>query len=193
MTDEQKVSAIKRINERKAQIKRDFGEDSSIYRQYDNAVYLAIPDDALLPSGNISHSKKAIDLINEKDLNALLRRDTSGDIKRKAKAIAKQETEETGKDTTWQEVILSQEIVYDTLENDYDDFYEAVESYWKIIGKGHPKPTYTTIKGLLDSKKEEKYARESGNISIANDIKRNVEDKLRKRLEAQDTQARYFT
>lgn len=193
MTDEQKVSAIKRINERKAQIKRDFGEDSSLYRQFDNAVYLAIPDEALLPSGNISHSKKAIDLINEKDLNALLRRDTSGDIKRKAKAIAKQETEETGKDTTWQEVILSQEIVYETLENDYDDFYEAVKRYWKIIGKGHPKPAYTTIKGLLDSNKEEKYARESGNISIANDIKRNVEDKLRKRLEAQDAQSRYFT
>ena len=50
MTDEEKRSAIKRINERKAQIKRDFGEDSSLYRDYANAVYLAIPDDALLPS-----------------------------------------------------------------------------------------------------------------------------------------------
>lgn len=193
MTDEQKVSAIKRINERKAQIKRDFGEDSSLYRQYSNAVDLAIPDAALLPSGNISHSKAAVDLIDEDTLETLLRRETAGDIKRRAKEEARRESEETGETVTWQEIIEAQEVVYETMEDNYDDFYSAVKMYWNAIGKGHPKPSYTTIKELIDANNAEERARSAGYVDAANDIKRNVENKLTKRLEAQDTQARYFT
>lgn len=193
MTDEQKVSAIKRINERKAQIKRDFGEDSSLYRQYSDVVYLAIPDDALLPSGNISHSKAAVDLIDDDMLETLLRRETAGDIKRHAKEEARRESEETGETVTWQEIIEAQEVVYETMEDNYDDFYSAVRLYWEKIGKGHPKPTYTTIKELIDANNAEERARSAGYVDAANDIKRNVENKLTKRLEAQDTQERYFT
>lgn len=193
MTHEQKVSAIKRINERKAQIKRDFGEDSSLYRQYSNAVDLAIPDDALLPSGNISHSKTAVDLIDDDTLETLLRRETAGDIKRRAKEEARRESEETGETVTWQEIIEAQEVVYETMEDNYDDFYSAVRLYWEKIGKGHPKPSYTTIKELIDANTAEERARSAGYVDAANDIKRNVENKLTKRLEAQDTQARYFT
>ena len=192
MTHEQKVSAIKRINERKAQIKRDFGEDSSLYRQYANAVDLAIPDAALLPSGNISHSKAAVDLIDDDTLNTLLRRETAGDIKRRAKEEARRESEETGETVTWQEIIEAQEVVYETMEDNYDDFYSAVRLYWEKIGKGHPKPSYTTIKELIDANNAEERARSAGYVDAANDIKRNVENKLTKRLEAQDTQARYF-
>lgn len=192
MTYEEKRSAIKRINERKAQIKRDFGEDSSLYRDYANAVYLAIPDDALLPSGNISHGQKALDLIDDKVLQHLLRKETAGDIKRRAKAEAKRESEETGETVTWQEIIEAQEVVYQTMEDDYSDFYKAVEMYWGEIGKGHPKPSYKTIKDILDANNEEAYAREMGYQGTANDIKRNIEDKLHKRLEATDAQRRYF-
>ena len=192
MTHEQKVSAIKRINERKAQIKRDFGEDSSLYRQYANAVDLAIPDAALLPSGNISHSKAAVDLIDDDTLNTLLRRETAGDIKRRAKEEARRESEEIGETVTWQEIIEAQEVVYETMEDNYDDFYSAVRLYWEKIGKGHPKPSYTTIKELIDANNAEERARSAGYADAANDIKRNVENKLTKRLEAQDTQARYF-
>lgn len=192
MTDEQKVSAIKRINERKAQIKRDFGEDSSLYRQYSNAVDLAIPDAALLPSGNISHSKAAVDLIDADTLETLLRRETAGDIKRRAKEEARRESEETGETVTWQEIIEAQEVVYETMEDNYGDFYSAVRLYWDKIGKGHPKPSYTTIKELIDANNAEERARSAGYVDAANDIKRNVENKLTKRLEAQDTQARYF-
>lgn len=193
MTDEQKVSAIKRINERKAQIKRDFGEDSSLYRQYSNAVDLAIPDSALLPSGNISHSKTAVEQIDADTLETLLRRETAGDIKRRAKEEARRESEETGETVTWQEIIEAQEVVYETMEDNYDDFYSAVRLYWEKIGKGHPKPTYTTIKELIDANNAEERARSAGYVDAANDIKRNVENKLTKRLEAQDTQERYFT
>ena len=192
MTDEQKVSAIKRINERRAQMRRDFGEDSSLYRNYDYAIYLAIPDDALLPSGNISHGKKALDLINEQDLEKLLRKDTAGDIKKRAREEAKRESEETGEAVNWKDIIDAQEVVYEVMEDDYSDFYEAVKLYWKEVGKGHPKPAYTTIKQIIDAQTNIKYTQEAGNVSFAEEIERNIRDKLRKRIEAEDTQRRYF-
>lgn len=196
MTDEQKEKAkdIKRINERMAEMRRRFGEDSSLYRNFQNAVTLTIPDDAILPSGNISHSIAAMDLINEEDIKSLLRKETVGDIIYKAKQEAQREYEETGERVSWEDVINAQEVVYSIIEDDYDDFYSAVDFYWKAVGgKGHPKPSYSTIMDITRSQGEEKQANEMGYTQVANDIKRNVEDKLRKRLEAQDTQARYFT
>lgn len=192
MTDEQKVSAIKRINERRAQMRRDFGEDSSLYRNYDYAIYLAIPDDALLPSGNISHGKKALDLIDEKDLESLLRKETAGDIKKRAREEAKRESEETGENVTWQEVLDAQEVVYEVMDDDYSEFYEAVKLYWGEVGKGHPKPAYTTIKQIIDAQADIKYDQEAGNVKLAQETNRNIRDKLRKRIEAEDTQRRYF-
>lgn len=192
MTDEQKVSAIKRINERRAQMRRDFGEDSSLYRNYDYAIYLTIPDDALLPSGNISHGKKALDLINDQDLEKLLRKDTAGDIKKRAREEAKRESEETGEAVNWKDIIDAQEVVYEVMDDDYSDFYEAVKLYWKEVGKGHPKPAYTTIKQIIDAQTNVKYSQEAGNVSLAEEIERNIRDKLRKRIEAEDTQRRYF-
>lgn len=192
MTDEQKVSAIKRINERRAQMKRDFGEDSSLYRNYDYAIYLAIPDDALLPSGNISHGKKALDLINEQDLEKLLRKETAGDIKKRAREEAKRESEETGEAVNWKDIIDAQEVVYEVMEDDYSEFYEAVKLYWDEVGKGHPKPAYTTIKQIINAQADIKYDQEAGKASSAEETERFIRDKLRKRIEAEEPQRRYF-
>ena len=192
MTDEQKVSAIKRINERRAQMRRDFGEDSSLYRQYDNAINLAIPDDALLPSGNISHGKKALDLINDQDLESLLRKETAGDIKKRAREEAKRESEETGEAVNWRDIIEAQEVVYEVMEDDYSEFYEAVKLYWNEVGKGHPKPAYTTIKQIIDAQSDIRYDQDNGDVKLAQETNRNIRDKLRKRIEAEDPQRRYF-
>ena len=192
MTDEQKVSAIKRINERRAQMRRDFGEDSSLYRQYDNAINLAIPDDALLPSGNISHGKKALDLINDQDLESLLRKETAGDIKKRAREEAKRESEETGEAVNWRDIIEAQEVVYEVMEDDYSEFYEAVKLYWNEVGKGHPKPAYTTIKQIIDAQSDIRYDQDNGDVKLAQETNRNIRDKLRKRIEAEEPQRRYF-
>lgn len=192
MTDAQKVSAIKRINERRAQMGRDFGEDSSLYRDFDNAIYLAIPDDALLPSGNISHGKKAMDLIDDKVIEKLLRKDTAGDIKKKAKEEAKRESEETGENVSWRDIIDAQEAVYEVIEDDYSEFYEAVKLYWGEVGKGHPKPMYSTIKEIIDAQTNIKYDQEAGNASLAEERERFIRDKLKKRIEAEEPQRRYF-
>lgn len=196
MTEEQKEKAkdVKRINQRMADIRKRFGEDSSLYRNYANAIILAIPDDAILPSGNISHSNAALDMISDKDLNALLRKETAGDIIYKAKEEAKREQEETGESVSWQDVISAQESVYQLIEDDYDDFYEAVDFYWDTIGgKGHPRPTYMEIRGINRSQNEQKQAIEMGLPNAAKEMRRNIEDKLHKRLEAHDAQARYFS
>ena len=188
MTHEQKVSAIKRINERRAQMRRDFGEDSSLYRQYDNAIQLSIPDAALLPSGNISHGSKAVDMIPDSTLEVLLRKETAGDIKKRAKEEAKRESEETGERVSWRDIIEAQEVVYEVMENDYSEFYEAVKVYWGQVGKGQPKPTYTTIKEIINSKNAVQNEITAGNYSAA----ANIEDKLKKRLDSQNTVRRYF-
>ena len=192
MTDEQKVSAIKRINERRAQMRRDFGEDSSLYRQYDNAINLAISDDALLPSGNISHGKAALDLIDEHDLEMLLRKETAGDIKKRAREEAKRESEETGEAVNWKDIIDAQEVVYEVMEDDYSEFYEAVKLYWGEVGKGHPKPAYTTIKQIIDAQADIRSDQDNGNVKLAQETNRNIRDKLRKRIEAEEPQRRYF-
>lgn len=77
MTNAQKESAIKKINERAAEIGRQYGKDSPEYEAYRNAMERAAGD-YLTRSGNISHGKKAVENIPDRYIDALLGRKTYG-------------------------------------------------------------------------------------------------------------------
>ena len=71
-TDIEKVKAIKRINERRAEIARDVkaGRLPEVYlEKYDNAINAAVKDPTLLTkTGNISHGSRAVSELTSSDL-----------------------------------------------------------------------------------------------------------------------------
>ena len=140
MTDAQKVSAIKRINERMAELRRTFGEDSPEYERYRQAVD-RVAGDYLTPSGNISHGKKAIEGIDEEKLDALSQRQTAGKIKEDYRRGAEADgiTEEE-----YRELVNK---VRDKLAGDYWLASAAIsdakdKNTWTVQGR---RPTYTEL------------------------------------------------
>lgn len=93
-----KVNKIKRINERRAEIERAVANHElpkEYLDQYEAAMRSAVHDNTLFTAkGNISHSKRALQDINTKALDALLKKETSGEAKRKSYAHYKQYSEE---------------------------------------------------------------------------------------------------
>lgn len=144
MTDVQKVSAIKRINERMAEIKRTFGEDSPEYDRYRQAVD-RVAGDYLTASGNISHGKKAISGIDDEKLDALSQRQTAGKIREDYKRGAEAEgiTEEEYRDLV--------NRVREKLAGDYWLASDAINNAknnnaWKVQGR---RPTYTELDNAI--------------------------------------------
>lgn len=144
MTAAQKVSSIKRINERMAEIKRTFGEDSPEYERYRQAVD-RVAGDYLTKSGNISHGKKAISSIDDKKLDALSQRQTAGKIREDYKRGAEAEgvTEEE-----YREMVNK---VREKLAGDYwlaSDAINAAKSIgtWKVSGR---RPTYSELDAAI--------------------------------------------
>ena len=138
MTDAQKVSAIKRINERMAEIKRTFGENSPEYERYRQAVDRAAGD-YLTPSGNISHGKAALAGIDDTKLGALGERQTAGEIRKDYQRGAEAEgvSEEEYRDMV--------NKVREKLAGDYylaSDALNYVNFYSKVKGR---RPTYQEL------------------------------------------------
>lgn len=99
----QKQSAIKRINERFAELKRAVKKGDlppSIVERYADAMRAAAGGN-LLKSGNISHGKKAALAISDDDITNLLSRETAGVAKKK---IKEQVAREYGSDYTREEM-----------------------------------------------------------------------------------------
>jgi len=93
-----KVNKIKRINERRAEIERAVNNrelPKEYLDQYEAAMRAAVHDNSLFTAkGNISHGKRALQDINTKVLDTLLKKETSGEAKRKSYAHYKQYSEE---------------------------------------------------------------------------------------------------
>ena len=156
MTDAQKVSAIKRVNERRAEIGRQFGTDSPEYQRYNDAVN-KVAGDYLTKSGNISHGKKAVEGIDAEKLDALSQHQTAGQIKEDYRRGAEAEgmTEEEYRN-----------MVNDVREKMAGDYYLASDAInaakasgaWKVQGR---RPTYSELDAAIAAyEKMEDTARE---------------------------------
>lgn len=140
-TEIEKVKAIKRINERRAEIARDVKSGrlpAVMLEKYDNAINAAVKDPGLLTkSGNISHGSKALDALTSKDLEGLLNRDTAAMARGRLQDTFDQELlsgQPLPDDYDIKKFIRDFNLVQKTLEDDYAEYYSAVEelrSKWK--------------------------------------------------------------
>lgn len=161
-----KINAIKRINERKAEIAREVqrGKLPRVYlNNFNNAILAAIKDPSLLTkSGNISHGSKAVKALNASDLKALLNRETASEAKKTAQKNFREEKElyksqywdeydeESGplEDYTYEDYINDMNAVYDALDNYHDDTYSA----FKMAFQGSKgKKTYAQLHDAINS------------------------------------------
>ena len=82
-----KINKIKRINERRTEIERAVASNKlpkEYLDQYEAAIRSAVHDSSLINSrGNISHGKRAVDTLNSKALDALLKKETAGEAVKK--------------------------------------------------------------------------------------------------------------
>ena len=140
-TEIEKVKAIKRINERRAEIARDVksGRLPEIYlEKYDNAINAAIKDPSLrTKSGNISHGSRAVESLSTKDLEGLLNRETAGNARRRMEFTYNEEKAAGYKlpdDYDQKKFNRDFNLVQKTLEDDYAEYYDAISelrSRWK--------------------------------------------------------------
>ena len=176
MTKEEKRSAIKRLNERLTDMARTFGTRSAIYKEYLNKIQIAVSTDNMhtppkkehkgkkLTAGDlgvplITRSEATYERLDEDEIDALLSHHTAGRIKQEIKAEAKRVSKDTGRYVSPEEMLETWEDVYDTINEAYDEFYEAVKYYWDIAGKGNPRPSYMTIDDIIKAE-DEAYAEE---------------------------------
>ena len=185
----QKQSKIKRINDRLRQRRLQFGGKSSgFYLSFKNAIALAVPSQALTGEGTISTSKKTLDLIPDYVLDDLLRHHTVGEIKKEAAEAAKRESAITGKHITTEQYLKAQDKVEKTIQEDGEKAYEALVIYWDTVGgrgAGAPRIPYTEWAHIIDKLYEQDAAISAGDSEAA----RNIEDKLRKRIEDRNERA----
>lgn len=140
-TEVSKIKAIKRINERRAEIARDVKNDRlpSIYlEKFDNAIAAAVKDPGLLTkTGNISHGSRAVSELTVSDLEGLLNRETSAMARGRMAETFKQEQLAGHKlpdDYDQKRFNRDFNLVQKTLEDDYAEYYSAIEELratWK--------------------------------------------------------------
>lgn len=140
-TEAEKIKAIKRINERRAEIARDVaaGNLPEIYlEKYDNAINAAVKDPSLLTkSGNISHGSRVVSELTASDLEGLLNRETSAQARGRMAYTYKEEQLAGHKlpdDYNQQKFNRDFNLVQKTLEDDYAEYYSAVSelrSKWR--------------------------------------------------------------
>lgn len=173
MTEQEKRSAIKRLNERYTDIVREWGKDSYFAKKYKRTLEAVFGKDAFVPSKTdnkkktdrkgekatasdlgiqlISRKKSVRDRASDEDINALLKQQTRGQIKQAIKEEAEEESFYRGSDVSTADVLENIEYLGE-LEDDNINFYknakEAVTRYWDIVGgkgSGNKKPSYTLI------------------------------------------------
>ena len=140
-TEVEKVKAIKRVNERRAEIARDVKAGrlpSIILEKYDNAIAAAVKDTSLLTkSGNISHGSRATSELSASDLEGLLNRETSAAARGRLQDTFEQEQlagHQLPDDYDLKKFTRDFNLVQKTLEDDYAEYYNAVaelRSKWK--------------------------------------------------------------
>lgn len=199
MTDQEKDSAIKKINERYTDICRTFGPNSGIAKDYRNAMELAFGEENLHKAkGRKSSASKrkesaadmGIDLAarnkdtiqntSDEALSALLSKHTAGQIKKAAKEEAKQESEETGRYVSLDDVLEAMDFIYEVEEDDPDEMYYAIQTYWNAVGAGSPRPSYTTLKDIIENNRAADRAAAAGDTDKASDLHFEMLKKLEK-------------
>lgn len=140
-TDQEKIKAIKRINERRAEIARDVasGRLPDIYlEKYDNAILAAVKDPTMLTKiGNISHGGRAVSSLSTSDLEGLLNRETSATARaRMAYTFKEEQLAGHNLPDNYDQKKFNRDfnLVQKTLEDDYAEYYDAVatlRSSWK--------------------------------------------------------------
>ena len=209
MTQAQKDSAIKRINERYIQICREFGSDSGVAKDYYHTMELVAgsenmriiasttskkgpKDNPRYETGEIKvhqivRNKKALDSMDPEEIQALLNKHTAGQIKKAAKEEAKRQREDTGDDSIdYNDVLEDMDYVYDFMDEYGYDSKESetlkavLDMYWESAGPLAPRPSYSELRMLIQGKKQMMDLEDIGDTEYA----KNIEDKLRKRIEA---------
>lgn len=132
-TSADKINAIKRINERRAEIARNVKKDKLpeiILEKFDNAIAAAVKDPTLLTkSGNISHGSAAVAALSTADLEGLLNRETAA-VARGRMALTYKEEQLAGHKLpdNYDQKKFNRDfnLVQKTLEDDYAEYYNAV-------------------------------------------------------------------
>lgn len=210
MTQAQKDSAIKRINERYIQICREFGADSGVAKDYYHTMELVAgsenmriiasttskkgpKDNPRYETGEIKvhqivRNKKALDSMDPEEIQALLNKHTAGQIKKAAKEEAKRQREDTGDESIdYNDVLEDMDYVYDFMDEYGYDSKESetlkavLDMYWESAGPLAPRPTYAQLRFLMQGKQQMEDLKVNGDDEYA----KNIEDKLRKRIEAE--------
>lgn len=213
MTDEEKRSAIKKLNERYTDIARAFGPQSAITKEYETALRTVFGSDALHPAKTssvnlrgrtkakkakdikvkkqtaasmglslVSRDRKTLDRVNDKELEAMLRKQTAGQIKRDVKEEARKESEESGVDVTPEDVLEAMDYVYEIMADDNPEFYEACKFYWENIGgKGQQRPSYTLLQDIMEGIKKADSVYQSGQKEEAHEIEAQLREKVKLR------------
>lgn len=182
--NEQKVKDIKRINQRLVDIGKQLGKDSQYYQRFKNAILLSIPDDARTGSDTISRSEKTLDEIPNTVLADLLKFHTVGEVRKTAREQLAQDKgvkpSKISKAELNDYIDLMDEVNKGLSKISKDDskFYET---YWHNAGPGAKRPSYRTLKDMLDTREAAAEYRAAGNEEEA----QYIEDKLTKRIEAE--------
>lgn len=187
--DPHKASVIKRLNERQAEIRRQFGEDSQSYRDYHNALLVVVGPENINESGNIKRSSSVYSILTDEVMSALLRHQTAGQIKASARREAREESALSGEHITMEDIISVRDKMDKIIRDEPKEvFYEVVKFYWESVGgEGHTRPSYTQMNDIYQFQKAQNGGDDDDNPFIGSDVDLdNVEDKLRKRLKATD-------
>ena len=135
----------------------------------------------------IVRNKKALDSMDPEEIQALLNKHTAGQIKKAAKEEAKRQREESGDDSIdYNDVLEDMDYVYDYLDEygydskDNEMLQSVLNMYWESAGPLAPRPSYSELRMLLEGKKRMMDLEDIGDTEYA----KNIEDKLRKRIEA---------
>lgn len=156
MNDAEKLSAIKRINERLADIKRGVSKGEipkSWYDRFRNAIDQVIPKQFLTKSGNISHGKGAIAFIKDNILRILQSRQTRGQIKESAERHIREENpfdyseDDKIPKSVVEEYLEDADYVNTELTEHYNETYNILDLKYRGT-KG--KKSYSELKATIE-------------------------------------------
>lgn len=152
---------IKKINERRAQIARDVRSGKlpeTALKRYEDAMRAAAGD-YINKSGNIAHGKAAQAAISKEALDALLQRQTSGQLQKDIKKQVAEEYDKPIKEVTREDLetyMSDVDFVNNYISDDADRAYDAFNM--AFAGKKGTKSYYQLRKaieayeGLADKK-----------------------------------------
>lgn len=174
---------IKRVNERRAEIERAVNAGQlprEFLEQYEAAMRSAVHDNSLFTSkGNISHGKKAVEEINQRSIQALLKKETAGTAKRETYKYYQQyrqeqervsqtaderadsdnpfdDTDYSERAYTYEDFVADRDYTYANIQND-PDWYVAMKAMFQgVSGRKSYKQLRTAHEAFTAASDKEK-------------------------------------